>query len=690
MRPHYSVILSSLLVGGLTLLSPVIGYAQKPTIAPVPQWVKSYSISSDISTNKDLDEGVVRLFHEKQWNVGLSSFYTHALLDIKTEAGVQKASQVSIEFDPTYQRVVYHYIHILRGGKIINGLDVNKVKILHQEEDMDLSIYNGALKALIILEDIRKGDRIEYAYSLIGRNPVFGSRFFGELETGFSVPVKHLRYRVLMPSGRVLHFRKKGGAPDPALSTEKGNTVYEWSMEDLPAVQGEDHMPGWYDPYGWISLSEYGSWKEVNDWACTLFAVNQIPEGGLAAKIAQISASSSDPEQRILKALRFVQDDIRYMGIEMGPNSHQPHDPSKVFAQRFGDCKDKSLLLCTMLRALGVQAYPVLINTDEKDRLNQELPSPNDFDHATVKVVLEDKSYWLDPTIAFQRGRLKDLSFPDFECGLVLSDTTQSLSPIPLQGESVTDVSEVVTMDNLSGPGRLEVTTKFKGSYADDLRSDINTSSLSEIQKNYLKFYNDFYKGVKVADSLKVEDVAPDGSMVTHESYTIGQLWVKREMGIKASFNALSVSSILPDIKDKTRETPFEIRYPEHYKERLEIRLPEAWKFSQEDKDINTSQFTFHTSESSTPTTVDLTYEYKALQDNVPADMIRETDSTLDKIQDELGYELSQNLTASDGPSETPDTPSSDHPNMDRLEAVILAGLVGLLIYMYRKRNSAS
>lgn len=690
MRPHHSVILTCLLVGGLTLLKPLVLRAQKPTIAPVPDWVKPYRLASDTSTNKDLDEGVVRLFHEKQWNIGLSAFYAHSLLDIKTEEGVQKASQVSIDFDPAYQKVVFHYVHILRGGKVINGLELNKVKILHQEEDMDMSIYNGALKALIILEDIRKGDRIDYAYSLIGRNPVFGQKFFGQLETGFTVPVKHLRYRVLLPSGRVLHFLKKGNAPDPALSREKGNTVYEWSMDDLGAVQGENHMPSWFDPYDWISMSEYGSWKEVNDWACALFTINKPPDGALKAKIAEIKRTSPIPEEQTQAALRFVQDDIRYMGIEMGPNSHQPHDPSKVFTQRFGDCKDKTLLLCTMLKELGIPAYPVLINTDLRDKLPQELPTPNAFDHATVKVVLGDQSFWLDPTISFQRGRLKDLYFPAFRWGLVLSDTTLALSPINPQGESEEDVTEKVTMDDLSGPGRLEVTTTYRGSYADELRTDINTSSLNEIQKNYLKFYSDFYKEVKVRDSLKMEDGAPDGSMVSHEYYTIGKLWIKDDLGIKANFNALSVSSALPEIKAKSRETPLAIPYPEHYKESLEIKLPEPWKFIAEDKDISTDQFSFHTTESASLTTVNLTYEYKALQDNIPASQVKEAAESVDKIQDMLGYELTQKATVSDGPSDTPETATSVHSNVDVLEAIILSGLVGLLIYMYRKKSRAS
>src|SRR5208282_5268181 len=67
-------------------------------------------------------------------------------------------------------------------------------------------------------------------------------------------------------------------------------------------------------------------------------------------------------EQQILTVLQFVQDEVRYFAIEIGASSEKPADPSAVFSRRFGDCKDKSLLFVTILRALGIEAYPVLVN----------------------------------------------------------------------------------------------------------------------------------------------------------------------------------------------------------------------------------------------------------------------------------------------------------------------------------------
>ena len=109
-------------------------------------------------------------------------------------------------------------------------------------------------------------------------------------------------------------------------------------------------------------------------------------------KIKEIETANSSDEEKTKAALQFVQDDIRYMGIEIGENSHKPADPSKVFAQRFGDCKEKSYLLCVMLRAMNIDASPVLINTVSKKSISELLPAPTDFDHLTVRVKLDNLS----------------------------------------------------------------------------------------------------------------------------------------------------------------------------------------------------------------------------------------------------------------------------------------------------------
>jgi transglutaminase-like putative cysteine protease len=94
-------------------------------------------------------------------------------------------------------------------------------------------------------------------------------------------------------------------------------------------------------------VSEYESWKQVADWASALFPFPAVLSQDLQKRIADIKAKHALPADQLSAVLRFVQDDVRYMGIEMGVHSHKPHPPAQVFRQRFGDCKDKAYLFCT-------------------------------------------------------------------------------------------------------------------------------------------------------------------------------------------------------------------------------------------------------------------------------------------------------------------------------------------------------
>jgi len=86
-----------------------------------------------------------------------------------------------------------------------------------------------------------------------------------------------------------------------------------------------------------------------------------------------------DDGQRVLAVLRFLQEEVRYQGIETGAAAYTPASPSAVFARRFGDCKDKTLFCVTVLRALGIDAWPVLVSTDLRQTLRDWLPTAGQF-----------------------------------------------------------------------------------------------------------------------------------------------------------------------------------------------------------------------------------------------------------------------------------------------------------------------
>ncbi len=67
-----------------------------------------------------------------------------------------------------------------------------------------------------------------------------------------------------------------------------------------------------------------------------------------------------------------------------------------MFSNEYGDCKDKHTLLATMLKAAGVEAWPVLISSSRE--LDPAVPSPAQFDHVITVVPREGKLIWMDST----------------------------------------------------------------------------------------------------------------------------------------------------------------------------------------------------------------------------------------------------------------------------------------------------
>ena len=177
-------------------------------------------------------------------------------------------------------------------------------------------------------------------------------------------------------------------------------------------------------------------------------------------------------EEKITHAIRFVQDNIRYVADEIGTGSHIPRDPATVLQRSWGDCKDKSLLLTAILRELGVEAYVALTDNDSGGGLLEKLPSPGAFDHAITVIVKDGKRYWIDPTNAYQGGCfLRSSKHPlDTDCPfprrrrIVAFNTAPAAAPQKILQETFDFAS--LEEDGL----KLAVTSIFQGRSADSMR----------------------------------------------------------------------------------------------------------------------------------------------------------------------------------------------------------------------------
>ncbi|MES1224972.1 MAG: hypothetical protein ABUT20_56310, partial [Bacteroidota bacterium] len=231
-------------------------------------------------------------------------------------------------------------------------------------------------------------------------------------------------------------------------------------------------------------------------------------------------------------AIRFVQDQVRYLGLEMGQYTHQPHSPALVYHQRFGDCKDKALLLAILLQQEKIPAYVALVNTVKSTAMNEAAPSSGEFDHAIVAIERSSGYIYVDATMAYQRGEPVNIYIPNYGYALLLREGEKQLQPIEpgaIYNTNVEEKLEVTSADSC----RLKVTTLYIGGAADAQRSSFADASARDLEDSYRQYYIKTYEGIRVAAPVVVEDDSAKNQLTVNEEYTMPSLWRTSEKGKK-------------------------------------------------------------------------------------------------------------------------------------------------------------
>jgi hypothetical protein len=613
------------------------------TVAPPSGWVKPQFFDQQSPTNL-LDSGADQhwLLLERQINALQNETFFHAVRQILTVAGVQKGATLTMDFNPSCQSLTLHWARIWRGTEHLERLDTNNVKIVQPERDLDQSVLNGKKSAILVLDDVRVGDIIDYSYSIKGENPVFGGYFSAAIPVQMGEPAERLLTRVLWPTQRHLYAKAHGCSVQPALVAGKEAVEYVWDLRQAPGIALEDFLPMWCEPEPWVQLSEFKTWAEVNQWASALFQINSPFSPDLSRKIAEWKQIPGQ-EQQILAALRFVQDEVRYFGIEIGASAAKPADPSAVLSRRFGDCKDKSLLFVTILRALGIEAHPVLVNATLGRAIEDWQPSAGAFDHCIAVVQCDGQTYWLDPTMNYQRGPLAAHYLPGYERGLVIAPQTTGLTVIPrATGLPQTTTTEYFQIRGKMEPAELKVVTVAEGRDADVLRELFAATKRGDIEKSYTHFYSDLYPGIKMSSPIALEDDEQQDRVQTTELYSIDKAWTQSDTGGRyhCEFYPFSIAALLRKPVDTNRKLPLGINFPQHQILRTEATLPEAWPYDANKKAIVDPAFTFRKDYRCARNQLVIEYEYRSLADSVSPEQVGQYLQRLNQSSQLLGYTL--------------------------------------------------
>jgi Domain of Unknown Function with PDB structure (DUF3857) len=171
---------------------------------------------------------------------------------------------------------------------------------------------------------------------------------------------------------------------------------WQWAVTDVKAIKPEDEMPPWHGIAGQLLISllppggqrkGFVNWAEMGNWYMDLTRGRRDASPEIKQKVAALSSPAPTLLAKMRELAKFAQNDIRYVAIELGIGSLQPHPAADVFANRFGDCKDKATLLSSMFKEIGVESYYVVINTD-RGSITAVTPPNLGFNHVILAVQL--------------------------------------------------------------------------------------------------------------------------------------------------------------------------------------------------------------------------------------------------------------------------------------------------------------
>ncbi|WP_084165693.1 DUF3857 domain-containing protein [Dyadobacter crusticola] len=678
----------------LLLFTPSLFAGPRVSISPKPGWIVPVTPAGKPALRKDIAGGFYLAFSDYQVNLDEQSGYTHFTRQIISESGIQNGSDITVTFDPTYEKLDFHQVTVWRDGKSTSQLQLAEIKVMPLETDRQRFIYNGYYTASIILKDIRKGDRIEVAYSRKGWNPVFEGKYSDFFYFDSFDYTQYQHVAIVADQKRALIFKDFNKPPARKVTAGDGKNVYEWEATNVKATSYDDYVPAWYNKSPLVQVTEFKTWKEVVDWGVALYSDTKLA-GAIKSKVTGWKKDGESESEFIGKVVRFVQDEIRYLGVESGLNSHRPHSPEQVFRQRYGDCKDKAFLLCAILRDQGIECDPVLVNTYKRSHLSEYLPSPIDFNHVVVRIQEsagvpgrpETKIFkFVDPTISLQGGSLSTISFPPYGSGLLLRKGQIKPISIPLQGTGNISVTEDIYLphrgDTLT-PGQIQVKTVYFESLADEIRSTFQENVTSETEQAYLNYYREVYKHTELdlADTLTYYDQRDANNFSMLENYTMLKAWQYDSASRREYFGVLgkTLYDQLRILPKKSRKDPVALQFPYHNTYKIRVHMPEYWNIKKEAWRIERAAYTVSFSSDYIPREAvwELSYEYKILQDHVAVENVAEFRKDMARLAENLDMEL--RAPTSDSYSDSPINWA-----MVLVSLLTAAGCVLLLRKLYR------
>jgi len=185
-----------------------------------------------------------------------------------------------------------------------------------------------------------------------------------------------------LPAGRAHTESWHGYAP--VKPVEVAPNHWRWEVKEVPALILRD-IPSRPDTAALVARMsvQWGDaavdgkdnqWRAIGQWFTTLEADRPAPSPEITSQVQTLIAGAPDFYSKLSRITAFIQQNIRYFIVIRGIGGLQANHASDIYRNKYGDCKDKTTLLISMLQVAGIHAFYVPVD-DRRGIVDPDFPS---------------------------------------------------------------------------------------------------------------------------------------------------------------------------------------------------------------------------------------------------------------------------------------------------------------------------
>jgi tetratricopeptide (TPR) repeat protein/transglutaminase-like putative cysteine protease len=459
--------------------------------------------ATSASAGVDADQEAVVLLAERRYvydEQGRLSWSRRMVYRVQSANASAHWTEVSESWSPWYQEQPQLKARVIAPDGTVHPLD--PATIAESAGSAEPEMYEDSRVLRAPLPAIGVGAVVEI--ELTGRDtaPFFDRGTVQTLVGRFWFPVLHQRAVVEAPVSLPLHYVVRR-LPEDGAQEEVVDGVRRLTLDFrglAPLKDFEVGMPAeaWLS---YVAFSTGASWSAVAQRYSEIVekTIGGSDDGKLRSFLKAAGAPGKTPRESIDRILSRLGAEVRYTGVELGEGSIVPRPPADTLRHKFGDCKDKAVLLVALLRRLDIVAHVALLQTGEiSPGVEETLPGMGGFNHAIV-VVPGEPALWIDPTDRYARpGELPEAD--QGKLALIADPATTALvrTPAATAADNLeTETREIFLSD--MGKARIVETTELRGAGERDLRASY---AAIQDEKNLRQSLASYVNSVYMTDKL--------------------------------------------------------------------------------------------------------------------------------------------------------------------------------------------